>query len=403
MAQNQLPVFVSEICSLLRESGFSAYPVGGCVRDLLLGRTPQDWDVTTSAQPQDVLSLFPHTVPTGIKHGTVTVLIGNKPVEVTSFRRDGDYSDGRRPDSVSFDADLTTDLSRRDFTINAMAWGPGGEIIDPFGGRIDLRAGLIRCVGEPEQRFAEDALRMLRAIRFSAQLGFAVEARTAQSLRRNAGRTGRLSAERVCAEVQKVLLSSWPERGERLFTWGLLESYAPGRPAPDLTTLHRVARAPLERWSALSALLLETRSISDAGSFLRALRLDRVTVFACAAAQNLRAGCMPRTAREWRHALSNFGIPACRAAAAAEDALTGAHSSTLLADILEAHAPIRAEDLALSGGELSALGYAGREIGAAQKLLLDHVLDRPEDNRREALLALLSETHFTPRARQSAE
>lgn len=162
MAGNGIPQAVQTVCGTLRRAGWEAYPVGGCVRDLLLGRTPGDWDVCTAAPPEAVEDLFPHTVPTGVKHGTVTVLTDGMAVEVTTFRREGGYADGRHPDAVTFDASLTQDLSRRDFTVNAMALSPDGAVIDPFGGRADLAAGLIRCVGRPEARFAEDALRMLR-------------------------------------------------------------------------------------------------------------------------------------------------------------------------------------------------------------------------------------------------
>ena len=160
------------------------------------------------------MALFDRTVPTGIRHGTVTVLTEDGGVEVTTFRAESGYADGRHPDAVTFGGDLAGDLTRRDFTINAMALGPDGAVIDPFGGQKDLQARLIRCVGEPERRFREDALRMLRAVRFSAQLGFAVENATAEALRDSAGLTACLSAERVRAELEKLLLSRWPERGE---------------------------------------------------------------------------------------------------------------------------------------------------------------------------------------------
>ena len=271
------------LCVRLRRAGYEAYPVGGCVRDLLLGRTPGDWDVTTSARPEAVMELFERTVPTGIKHGTVTVLTEAGPVEVTTFRRESGYADGRHPDAVTFVGDLEGDLSRRDFTINAMALGPDGAIIDPFGGRRDLAVRLIRCVGKPDRRFREDALRMLRAARFSAQLGFAIESATAEAMRKNAGLTARLSAERVRTELEKTLLAPWPERGEGLFAWGLLTPFVRAEAQPDLTALHRVPARPLERWAALCALLLEERHIQDAGDFLRALRLDSRTVCACAA------------------------------------------------------------------------------------------------------------------------
>ena len=265
MDTSVIPGGVAALCARLRAAGREAYPVGGCVRDLLLGRAPGDWDVTTSAQPEEVMALFDRTVPTGIKHGTVTVLTEDGGVEVTTFRAESGYADGRHPDAVTFGGDLAGDLSRRDFTINAMALGPDGAVIDPFGGRRDLADRVIRCVGEPERRFREDALRMLRAVRFSAQLGFAIESATAEALRKSAGLTARLSAERVRTELEKTLLSPWPERGEGLFAWGLLSPFVGAEAQPDLTTLHRVAASPLERWAALCALLLDEGDIVAPG------------------------------------------------------------------------------------------------------------------------------------------
>ncbi|MDE6107056.1 MAG: tRNA nucleotidyltransferase, partial [Oscillospiraceae bacterium] len=165
--------------------GYAAYPVGGCVRDLLLGREPGDVDICTAAHPETVMNLFEKAIPTGLPHGTVTIPTETGNVEITTFRREGGYADARHPDSVTFNAGLLEDLSRRDFTVNAMALGPEGNIIDPFGGREDLERGVIRSVGEPDRRFSEDALRMLRGVRFCAQLGFTMEEETAAALRRN--------------------------------------------------------------------------------------------------------------------------------------------------------------------------------------------------------------------------
>ncbi len=168
-------------------------PGGGCVRDLLLGRTPGDFDVCTDARPERVMELFPHTVPTGLRHGTVTVRTEDGPVEVTTFRREAGYADGRHPDAVDFDATLAEDLARRDFTVNAMALDENGMVIDRYGGQMDLFRNVIRCVGDPDRRFAEDALRMLRAVRFAAQLDFSIEKGTLDAIRRSARRAENLS------------------------------------------------------------------------------------------------------------------------------------------------------------------------------------------------------------------
>ena len=172
-----LPAPVQRALSMLGEAGFSAYVVGGCVRDWVLGIPPHDFDICTSAAPEEMKEIFrdERTIETGIKHGTLTVLMEGEPLEITTFRLDGDYLDGRHPSSVSFTRNIEEDLSRRDFTINAMAYSPREGLCDPFGGQADCKAGIIRCVGEPERRFTEDALRILRALRFSARLGFPIE------------------------------------------------------------------------------------------------------------------------------------------------------------------------------------------------------------------------------------
>lgn len=179
----QIPAAAEKIIGRLCEQGYEAYLVGGCVRDMLLGREPEDWDITTSAEPAQVKAVFRRTVDTGIQHGTVTVMMGKEGYEVTTFRIDGDYTDGRHPDSVTFTPDLIEDLKRRDFTINAMAYNRERGLVDAFGGQKDLEHGVIRCVGAARERFTEDALRILRAIRFSAQLGFDVEETTYEAIK----------------------------------------------------------------------------------------------------------------------------------------------------------------------------------------------------------------------------
>ena len=205
-----IPPFAAAVIGKLCADGYEAYAVGGCVRDTMLGRAPNDWDVTTSALPETTLSLFSCTdgfkaVPTGIAHGTVTVISGGEPVEVTTFRVDGKYSDHRRPDSVGFTGRLEEDLARRDFTINAMAYSPERGLIDPYGGERDLGDRIIRCVGEPERRFDEDALRILRALRFASTLGFEIDDQTAEAAVRLRALILDISRERVSTELEKLL------------------------------------------------------------------------------------------------------------------------------------------------------------------------------------------------------
>jgi tRNA nucleotidyltransferase (CCA-adding enzyme) len=210
------PEYVNVVLDGLWNAGFQAYPVGGCVRDRLLGREPGDWDVCTSARPEQTQAVFSHMrlIETGLRHGTVTVMSQGKPVEVTTFRTESGYGDNRHPDQVDFVEELAQDLARRDFTVNAMAYDRDGSVIDLYGGRDDLAAGLIRCVGEPERRFSEDALRMLRALRFAARLGFSIEEETARAIHENRHRLQSISPERILSELRGLLVG--PGAGDML-------------------------------------------------------------------------------------------------------------------------------------------------------------------------------------------
>lgn len=209
-----MPKNVDTAINLLQSAGFEAYAVGGCVRDSLLGKIPNDWDITTSAKPEDMKSVFAdfHCIDTGIKHGTVTVVIDGEPLEITTFRLDGEYEDNRHPKSVTFTSDLGADLGRRDFTVNAMAYSKMTGTVDLFGGQNDLKNGIIRCVGDPDRRFNEDALRILRALRFASALDFEIEEKTAQSLLKNRALLGNISEERIAKELLKLVCGKGAKR-----------------------------------------------------------------------------------------------------------------------------------------------------------------------------------------------
>ena len=209
-----MPKNVDTAINLLQSAGFEAYAVGGCVRDSLLGKIPNDWDITTSAKPEDMKSVFAdfHCIDTGIKHGTVTVVIDGEPLEITTFRLDGEYEDNRHPKSVTFTSNLGADLGRRDFTVNAMAYSKMTGTVDLFGGQNDLKNKIIRCVGDPDRRFNEDALRILRALRFASALDFEIEEKTAQSLLKNRALLGNISEERIAKELLKLVCGKGAKR-----------------------------------------------------------------------------------------------------------------------------------------------------------------------------------------------
>ena len=369
------PKYVLNILCALDSAGHRAVLAGGCVRDSLLGRRPSDWDIASSASPEEVLALFPRCVPTGIKHGTVTVLSGGGSVEVTAFRAEGGYSDHRRPDSVSFGCPLEADLARRDLTVNAMAMDAAGEITDPFGGRDDLRRRLLRCVGEPERRFDEDALRMLRTVRFSAQLGFDIEPRTLEAIRALAHLASGLSAERVRDELLKTLRSPAPGLVWQLVDLGLLGAcLAPGdatAPREALDVLPIYARlAHFCRGLELGGYIMST------DRFLAALRFDGETLRRTASAvEVLKSG-----SRDWKRLLRGHG----------EAAVLAAHpKNRALRAVLRSGECWELSSLAIGGRELAALGYSGPELGRELRRLLDHVIDYPADNRADILCKLV--------------
>ena len=223
----ELPVDVKNIIETLEANGYEAFAVGGCVRDTLLLRVPGDWDITTSAKPEEVKALFDHTIDTGIQHGTVTVMKNHVGYEVTTYRIDGEYEDARHPKEVFFTANLVEDLKRRDFTINAMAYNDRVGVVDEFNGIQDLEDKVIRCVGNPKERFSEDALRMLRAVRFAAQLGFRIDEATKDAIKELAPTLAKVSKERIAVELIKILTSDHPEEIRTAYELGLTRVFMP--------------------------------------------------------------------------------------------------------------------------------------------------------------------------------
>lgn len=357
------------ILQTLEDAGYEACFVGGCVRDTLLGRPVHDWDITTSALPETIMALFPRCIPTGLKHGTVTVLLGGERFEVTTFRRDGAYHDGRHPDGVAFVPDLKEDLARRDFTINAMAMHRDGSITDCFGGKDDLKRGLIRCVGEPKRRFQEDALRMLRALRFSAQLGFAVEEETARAIRENAELCRMLSRERVSSETEKTLLSERPETLSVLLREGLLAACGIEGDY-DLQALRAVPAELDARWAMLKVLIpaLDLRQFRLPSGRVR-------LVEAAASAYRLQY-----TRQALKTLIAGAGEQTARVCAK----LTG--QEALLEEILQSGECVSLRDLAVNGRDFPALH--GKAAGDMLRRLLHYVLLHPEKNDRQTLLRL---------------
>jgi tRNA nucleotidyltransferase (CCA-adding enzyme) len=419
LGQAELPPEILSVLARLGEAGHRSWLVGGAVRDLLLERPRTDFDVATPATPQQVMALFPKVIPTGIAHGTVTVLVSrDHPVEVTTFRGEGAYGDGRRPDSVTFHTDLDQDLARRDFTMNAMAFDPlGGALADPHGGQRDLQARLIRAVGQPRDRFGEDGLRALRAIRFAAQLGFALDPETQAAIRPALPVVRKVSQERVCQELSRLVAAPHAAPAlELLADTGLLELVLPPLAAlPPEVRRHAgalVAALPAEPDAPLRRLaaLLHGVDGPEVAPLLERLRFPR-KVCDETAALVARHACLrdgapedptaPAPVRRWLAGVGPERAPTLlllrdaevAVAPAGERAEVGARAAALRIHVetaLGSGAPLATGALRLDGrGLMALLGCGpGPHVGEGLRALLDEALDDPSVNTPERLAQL---------------
>lgn len=385
----QNPPYVARVLKQLRSAGFQAYLVGGCVRDFYMDIPPHDFDITTNALPEMVVTLFADSgvVETGLKHGTVTVLTSGGPVEVTTFRQDTTYSDHRHPDDVIFTPSLTEDLARRDFTMNAIALSSDGEPVDPFGGRTDIAAGIIRCVGEADKRFSEDALRILRALRFAARLGFTIEPETAKALLRQRALLLKIAPERILSELSGLLIGKHAA--------AVLDSYREVFAAvlPELhlddQTLRTVDQTLPDRTLRFAALFLQTSPGLTRQALLR-LRADNAllhgVLLLMQETPNLcppeRAAVHSRLARLGKTAF--FQLTALQRAAGYD-----AHFDTLeqiAHALLDEKVCLSIRDLAVGGQDLMALGLQGPEIGKVLDALFEAVTTEQLPNNKKILL-----------------
>ena len=383
------PSYAREVLQKLEKSGYRAYFVGGCVRDTLLQRRPQDWDVCTQAKPEETEGCFRRTIPTGKQHGTITVLHRGKCIEVTTFRADGDYRDHRRPEQVTFVPDLKEDLRRRDFTMNAIAMDLRGELFDPFQGKKDIRDRIIRAVGDPVRRFEEDALRMLRAYRFSAKLGFSIESKTKKAIEKCARLCASLAPERVHAELEGILCSAHPEILSEALHDGLLDAYLMrSKPHIELEKLLQLPRNRAARWAGLCALLEKNGLIVGTEAFLRALRLDADTIRRCVLGIDAALQGIPIDRVGLKRLVSALGEESAYCAACAAEALGTKGTVKRLREVLHSGECCSMRQLAVNGDDLQKLDFRGKEVGTCLRRLLEVVLMEPDKNSREALLAL---------------
>lgn len=445
MQQIQIPEKVEYIIHCLEQHGFEAYAVGGCVRDSILGRIPGDWDITTSALPEQVKAVFKRTVDTGIEHGTVTVMLDKEGFEVTTYRIDGEYMDSRHPSAVEFTRNLTEDLARRDFTINAMAYNPARGIVDVFDGMGDLKRRCIRCVGDAAARFNEDALRILRAVRFAAQLDFEIETRTALAIQKIAPLLKNISAERIQTELVKLLVSPCPEKIHTAWELGITAEILPeyddivgvAQNTPNhiysvdvhtLKALAGVAPDPVLRLTMLmhdfgKPAVKKTDDGRDifyrhpevsarlAENILRRLKFDnhtRETVVRLVKWHGLKYDA---TLVDVRRALNRVGadifeafIQVQRADVLAKSPEVVERKLLLLDEKEMLYRQVIAEGqcfcvkmLAINGNDLIKAGITpGPLLGAVLERLVERVIDRPELNTKEALVPLALEEKNSP-------
>jgi len=448
----EIPAAVADILGKLQANGFEAYAVGGCVRDALLGREPEDWDITTSALPQEVKKIFRRTIDTGIEHGTVTVMIDKTGYEVTTYRIDGDYEDSRHPKDITFTASLKEDLKRRDFTINAMAYNPQEGLVDIFGGQEDLEKGIIRCVGSARERFDEDALRILRAVRFAGQLGFEIEEETKQAIPEKAAALTRISAERIRVELDKLLVSSHPEKLLVASETDILKYVLPEydvmlrTPQNNPHHIYSVGKHCMKalqcvneyclaneidrkQRSVLSWVMLlhdagkpEMKTTDFAGidhfkghaevsaklahNILRRLKFDNQTISLVTRLIKWHDYRFTPEEKHMRRAANRIGVDIMDLLFIVETMDVRAQNpetweaklsiiqkaEEIYQEILKKQQCLNLKDLAVNGGDLMREGYqAGPKLGEILNYLLECVLENPEQNQKETLLRLTKE------------
>ena len=385
----KVPEYVEQLIERLEANGKEAYIVGGSLRDTLLGKSPSDYDMTTSALPTEMLEIFSdyRVIETGLKHGTLTVISQGRPVEITTFRIDGGYTDSRHPDSVSFTRSLSKDLERRDFTVNAMAYNRSVGLVDIFGGESDLERKIIRAVGEPRRRFEEDALRIMRAFRFSAQLGFEIENDTLACAIECREGLSNIAIERIFSELLRLLLSPYPQIPLMLMKRGGILKYMLGEYLPSDRLISLVSSAPLSDTARLGLLLCEAapEAQSEILTALKCSNRQRSGALAVA-----RGGCeSPAREADVSRFISKYGENAENALRVS--VLLGNSREEVLALARTNSAPRSIKELAVDGADLALLGFEGREIGRMLARLLDLSLDDPSINSKEELLRIARE------------
>ena len=379
-----LPNYVISALKILNDAGFEAYCVGGAIRDHLLGITPFDYDITTNAKPSNIISLFDKTVPTGIKHGTVTVIIDEFSIEITTYRTDGKYLDHRSPENVSFVSSVLEDVKRRDFTVNSILYHPEIGFYDPQNGINDINNKIIRTVGDPNLRFEEDALRILRAFRFSSQLGFTVEPSTLNSALLLAPTLSSISVERIFIELKKIILSEFRELSSPLFELGAFEFLGLGQ-----CNLSKTSNLP-KNFSLRLAYLCRSYNLSPT-TILKNLKADNQTIKDTENLYKILSSPIPKNKSDIKHLLRYYGLDSFSEFCSANSLYVSENPSlsAQFNEILENNEPFCINQLDISGDDLKRQGLSGVEIGKTLDHLLNLVIIDPSLNQKDKLLTLI--------------
>lgn len=433
----EIPTQVAYIMEQLEQKGFEAFIVGGCVRDSIIGRSPQDWDITTNAKPQDIKAAFDKTIDTGLQHGTVTVMIEGFAYEVTTYRTEGTYINNRKPEKVDFIDSIEEDLCRRDFTINAMAYNYTSGLIDPFNGLSDIKEKMVKAVGDAAQRFQEDALRMLRAIRFSAQLGYSIESDTLSAIKQKNALIKNISAERIRDELNKILMAN-PMAFELLHKAGLLEYVLPeldrcfdveqqnpyhmyNIAIHSLHSASHIAKDLQLRWTMLlhdigkaDTISMDSKGINHfyghekfsaekAEHIMRRLRFDSLSISRIMILILYHDMEPADGEKSIRKAISTIGVDLFDSWLQVKKADIEAQSSYKAAERIEKLEKVKIiyekilienqcltiRDLAIDGNDLMTIGFKqGKELGRVLQIILEQVLEQPELNEKSTLLEL---------------
>ena len=385
-----LPEYVLFCLNTLENNGFEAYCVGGAVRDHLMGKIPFDYDITTNATPNEITSLFPKTVPTGIKHGTVTVVTDSGNVEITTYRSDGLYSNNRSPECVTFEKNVESDLSRRDFTMNAICYNPKSGIYDPLNGVADINNKIIRAIGNPKKRFREDALRIIRAFRFAAQLNFRIEQQTLTEAIELLELLQNISVERIYTDLCRILISPHPENAKELFYNNGLKYL--GFTIDDFSSeLNKIPNI-----LSLRIAYLALQNNFDASIVLKNLKADNKTIADTVSFYNLIQLSLPDDKVKIKKILSEFGVEKFQKYIEMyrNFGCDTIFAESTLISILNSKEPYALKMLNISGNDIKPLVSDGKEIGNILNKLLFHVIENPNDNNLETLLNVAKS--FTP-------